>query len=620
MLSAPTASVSAWGWLLLGPALIAGFFIPGYLAFQRLNSPLPWLTSFIASGLLLFTGVLIINLTPLRLSLFSLGSFMVLAVLIGWRLRKPALTKLTMPSLIMNWANVRQECWWMLPAGISFLSLILHTYFEPLSGFDNFFRWNYLAQLMENQGSMAHYPPVTALDFRMYPWCDGIPPLVPIMNLWIYLSTGSKEAVLIIGRTLVELGLTLSLVWHLSQKLWGPTGARISILTLSTSTLFLWSMGIQQETGISGVAYLAMIALLLHYRETRLNSTAIWIGLAAAFGALSRDYNLILIPFALIGLTFAKASRRHILWAGTVAVLVAAPWYLRNAWITGNPLYPHEIGGLFPTNEVHVDYMHAIQESYSYSNASLSKSLFLGFVVGTGGLFLFALPGIVSGKFGARMISALGLISIALCLIAVPSTAGGPFYALRTLGPVLPLLAVAAGRWATFSPHSKIYFLGILLLPLSVDAARRSWIYPWFPDESPWNYTWSSWGQIAQFTETAQRDPIWPRLEKVAQGESIVVPHPNHHVLLARAGGHPIPMFSPEVEALTHGSDLHSFAESIKALRRQRVRFVILTDDGLQNTRFLQSKPVTRELLSIEPALRYNGLLIYDLVLIEHKL
>lgn len=618
MLSSQASSVSVWAWLLLSPVLITGFFLPGYLLFQRLRTPLPWLTSFIGSGLILFQGVLILELTPLRLSLFSLSLFLGLMGLIGWRLRPSPLPKFSWPQ--GNWRGIAREWWWGIPVTLSILSVLLHAYFEPLAGFDNFFRWNYLAQLMEAQGSLAHYPPMTALDFRFYPWCDGIPPLVPILNLWIYLGTGSSAGVLIVGRLLVELALTLALIWHVSNKLWGATGARISLLAVSTSTLFLWSLSIQQETGVSGIAYLALCALLLDYRNAPNSSTAIWLGLTAGFGALCRDYNLILIPVTLIGVYLAKASKRDLLLTTVAAVLVTLPWYLRNFWITGNPLFPHDLGGLFPTNLVHHDYMQAIRDTYSYANTNLPQVLLQGFFISAGALFLLSLPGLFTRQFGSHVIVALVLVSLSLCLLAVPSTAGGPYYALRILGPALPLLAIASGRLAQWQSPRRLAILGLALLPLSADAARRSWIFPWFPTASPWNYTWNTWRQIDQFIRDSRNDPLWAQLKKVAQGESVVILHPSQQVLLFLAGGNPIPLFSPEIEALTHSGNEQIFSEAIETLRRKRVRFVILTDDGLQNTRYFRSKPVSRELLSMEPALRKNSLLIYDLVLIQRQL
>ncbi|MFI5357616.1 MAG: glycosyltransferase family 39 protein, partial [Opitutales bacterium] len=302
MIPSPETSTPWLAGLLLGPIVLSGFLFSGHLAFRGLKSPLPWATAAIGSLLLLFLGGLGLDLLGVPLTARTLGAWLGLTSLAGWWLggRGPIASR----RLNWTWPSWR-EAWWVLPCIVAFGSILAFGLCDPLSGFDNFFRWNYLALVMQHQGSLAHYPPASAADFRVYPWCDGIPPLVPIANLWIYLGTHSTSGALIVGRLVVELGLTLGLVWHLARQLWGPTGARVAVLVLSTSSLFGWSMGMEQETGLSGVAALALAALILAYREAPSLSTAIWIGLTAAVSALCRDYNLVFIPAALIALAAA---------------------------------------------------------------------------------------------------------------------------------------------------------------------------------------------------------------------------------------------------------------------------------------------------------------------------
>ena len=472
---------------------------------------------------------------------------------------------------------------------------------------------------MAAQGSLDHYPAVTALDFRFYPWCDGIPPMVPVFNLWIYLGTGSTAGSLIIGRLAVEMALTLGLVWHLAGRMWGPNGARVAILALSTSTLFLWSIGTQQETGMTGIALLAVASLLTEYRKSPAPATAVWVALAAVFGALCRDYNLILIPCAMIGLVLAKAPRRHLLYALGTAVLVGSPWYIRNAWFTGNPLFPHDLGGWLPTNDVHRDYMAAVRSIFTYANPILWHAVLNGLLVGAGALGLLALPGLLSRKFGARIIALLALVSLALCLIAIPSTAGGATYALRVMGPGLPLLAVAAGRIGIGRARRTLVLIGLGLLPLSVDAARRSWNFVWHPHDSPWPYTWTRWVKTQADLQAWRQHPIWPQLVVAAEGESIIVQQPDHHIALTRLGGNPVPLFSPEADVLTAAGPI-AFDDAVNVLRQRRVRFVVLSDDQMQNTLLLRSYPVTARLLSMTPSVTIDQLRFYNLELIAQDL
>ncbi len=63
---------------------------------------------------------------------------------------------------------------------ISLLGVIfaLRVTLAPECGFDSIFRWDFLAERMLYLRNFKFYPPMTAADFRIYPYADGIPPLV----------------------------------------------------------------------------------------------------------------------------------------------------------------------------------------------------------------------------------------------------------------------------------------------------------------------------------------------------------------------------------------------------------------------------------------------------------
>ena len=370
---------------------------------------------------------------------------------------------------------------------------------------------------------------------------------------------------------------------------------------------------------MAGIAFLVLAALLMEYQKSPSTATAVWVGLAAVFGALCRDYYLILIPVAWVGLALLKAPRRHLLFALGAAVLVGSPWYVRNGWLTGNPLFPHDLGGWLPTNDVHRDYMAAVRSIFTYANPILWHAVLNGLLVGAGALGLLALPGLLSRKFGARIIALLALVSLALCLIAIPSTAGGATYALRVMGPGLPLLAVAAGRIGIGRARRTLVLIGLGLLPLSVDAARRSWNFVWHPHDSPWPYTWTRWVKTQADLQAWRQHPIWPQLVVAAEGESIIVQQPDHHIALTRLGGNPVPLFSPEADVLTAAGPI-AFDDAVNVLRQRRVRFVVLSDDQMQNTLLLRSYPVTARLLSMTPSVTIDQLRFYNLELIAQDL
>jgi 4-amino-4-deoxy-L-arabinose transferase-like glycosyltransferase len=50
-----------------------------------------------------------------------------------------------------------------------------------------------------------------------------------------------------------------------------------------------------------------------------------------------------------VGLAWRRLSYRQVLVFAVPAIVVALPWYVKNAVLTGNPFYPHIFGGLNPS-------------------------------------------------------------------------------------------------------------------------------------------------------------------------------------------------------------------------------------------------------------------------------
>jgi len=616
----PDATVSISAWLLFGPAVVIGFFLQGYLTFHWLPSRQPLVTSFIASGLILFFAVLAGDALGIALSREYLMVMVGAASLGGWLLAKRQRpTPASRPA--RSWTPLRhwwREAWWWVPCLIATVSLLAHLIWEPLSGFDNLFRWDYLARVMASQQSLQHYPPVTAEDFQVYPWCDGIPPLVPVMNLWLYFFTGSSAEIIGSLRAAVEFGLTVTLVWQISGRLWGTLGAKVSLLVLGTSSLFLSSISMAQETGLSGIALLALTALLLDYREKPEAGTAVWIGLAAGFAGLCRDYNLLFLPVTLALLAAARARQAH--WwlaAGTMAIAVT-PWYLRNLWVTGNPLFPHTLGGLFNSNAAHQQTMRAIQAAWSlFAEGQDLLDLVTLAVVGAGLLFFAALPGLRPDRFGNIVLATLAATTTALWLASISSTAGGWTYSVRVLGPALPLLAIAGGG-VTGHLRRRWAITGVALCTfLTVDAARRSWLFVINPLAPITPYTWQQWNRWDQFVHAYRGSSLWAALSSAANGESIVVDHPNFVVLGRRSGANMVPLFSPQVEALWRDAPALPFSALQRQLRAQGIRFVVLTGGAYPELNYYKSAPGVMTLLAHKPTVVTGGLWIYDLLLLE---
>ena len=607
------------GWLallLLLPSVTFGFFICGRLIFLALPSPLPWASAFLGSFLALFGCVLGLDGLSLPVNLSTLGGLLTLLSVTGWLIAgRPALSISPLKSLPhFDWRDLI----WLTPCLLMISSLLVQGWLNPLAGWDNCFRWNYLALLVHDQSSLAHYPPVSTADYRVYPWSDGIPPGVPFLNLWLYLSTGSTAGVLIIGRIATELALIITLTWRLAKRLHGEVGARVSILALSTSALFAWSIGLAQETGTTAVCLLILVNLLHDYRSNPARSTAIWIGLAAAAAALCRDYNLIFPPLALGLLAHARAPRRDLLAATTAALLVASPWYVRNAWITGNPLFAHDLGGLLATNPFYADTMVRIRAFWSpFHRPDAIPGLLAALFAGTGLLGFLALTSPRRNQPRSPDIAAVLLVLITLWILSVPNTAGGWNYSLRILGPIMPFLALGVGSWSRHLSNRSLPWIGLLVLPFSADAARRSWIFVNTPLESPWPYNWKTFSAYQPDVAAVQDPDSFQALITLAQGEGIVLDQANYVVGVRRRGGVAISIFSPEVETLTQAEAGKPIAQTVAELRALKIRFVVLTQQDDFNTFCALFHRSMRRIWVIPPTLDLGAVRLYDLAVMN---
>lgn len=618
LLSTPDASASLGSWLLLAPACLAGFWLPGRLAFARLPSPARAATDVLGSLLLLFFAVLANDTLRIPITLASLSLWLALGVVViralSPRAALPNLAPAAAPRAAWSLRRLLGEAWWALPCALAFGSVLARGLVDPLAGWDNVWRWNHLALLMRDTGSLAAYPPVSADDFRLYPWCDGIPPLVPVANLWIYLATGSACGQLIVARLALELGLVALLVWRLAAAWWGPLGARLALLALAGSSLFLGAVALAQESGLTAALLLTLVAAAFAFHQEPRPGHAVWLALAAAGCALCRDYNLLFAPLALGLLLFLRAPRTHLVAAAAVLLLVAGPWYLRNALRTGNPLFAHDLGGWLPTNPFHAFFMAGIRAKFNLTSQMPSLPLLAATLgIGIASLLLAAAPALL--RRDRRLVLVLGPAgtTVLLWLLAVGSTAGGLLYSLRVLGPSLPLLAVLAGAWASRPPLPRAAILALLAL-FAADAGRRQWILPVDPLSPPFRPDLVGWQKTDDLNHRFGRAALWSALGDSAGGAAILVDHPFFVVLGARSGAPVVPLFSPQADPLTRAASDAGREEITADLLRRGVRFIVLDLESCPGIAAYSRHPGLAAFLSIAPTGTFEGLVIYDLL------
>jgi hypothetical protein len=603
--------------VLLVPA-VALFLLPGWLLGRVFRAPLPGVTAFLGSSALLFNVILLLDAARLPLELRTIGYAFAAATgivaLVARRrssVRAFAQREPAQAPRGLDWI-------WLVPPSLALVSIVARTLVEPLAGYDNAFRWDYLARLILSQHSLAGYPPVRAHDFDLYSWCDGIPPLAPFLNFVIYAVAGAADARLIALRAASEFLLLACLAYRFSRDLWGRSGGWASLAVLGSCTLFIWGLAIEQETGLTAIALVAMVYFIERPRTAGepAGSSAFWAGIAAGIGALSREYGLY---FVILGGLLWLVRRKRGLVGGFLlpAMAVASPWYVRN-WIkTGNPVFP-AMGRVFPTNPVHVEIMRDISSYWGLGTSPVSLGtvpLVLVAVAGSVGILGFV--GLFRGRFRRLGIGAGILVVATLWVWSMPETAGGWNYSMRVLLPALVLGAVLAGWIGTLQGWPRTAG-ALLFAALSVDSARRAWLLPDFPFSTPWTASFSEWRRHRAEVDSHSGGEVWAILTKVANGRYIVVDSPGLHAAITSIGGHATPFESPRFAPALDPS--LSLEGAMLELRRDHVRFITFSIRNPVVNQFIQRHATLRELASdYQPVTGHGGQLIFDLEYLTKK-
>ena len=602
--------------LIMWPLLISGLLLPGYLLGRRLRSPVPWLSAFLGSAVLVFYLVLGLDALHVPLGLTSLAVGLAgvngLLFMVSLPARDPAHPPAAPAERVLPRGL---DLLWLVPLGCALTAITVRAVLEPLSGYDNVFRWDFLAQQMLRTGTLAFYPPVSSTDFNLYGWCDGIPPLVPVLNFWSYLSAGQSTALATTPRVLLEAALLFYAVWRLARSLWGPSAGWPATAALSVTPLVLWGVALGQETGLTALALVAMFLFLDEHRRDDAHGSLFWAGLAAGAGALTREYGLVWPLIGLGTLAWHGGLRKGWKIFGLTAVVVGAPWYLRN-WIhTGNPLFSHDLGGIFPVNAVHDALMRTISELYRVSANPDLVPFGLRSLAAIAGLT--AALGLWGGLRAARPAAPLLAGGVAVAVLwywSISQTAGGWVYSTRVLTPALALAAVLAGRLLALA-RTRTWLVAALFIPLSADAALRSLYLPGDALMAPWQLSPTRWRDLGAVIAASQDSRSWSALAAATRPFGIIVDDPARHALLAAQGARAVPLPSPELAGLFQPSQ--SFAASLAGLRARGLRFVMLSPHSLHLARFAEKTPFLNELRAHHPPVLNRGdFLLYDLQLI----
>jgi len=596
--------------------LAAGLIVPGWLLGRVLRAPAGPAGAFLGSAVVLFQVVLALSAFGLPLDFNHLAGGLAVVSLACWGVqRRYDRSRPPNPVTPPRWVPWSREHWLLLPVGLGLASIALKAGLEPLSGVDNGFRWDHLARQMMATKGLDFYPPVADRDFLLYFWCDGIAPMISDLYLWCYLSLGQAvrgaTTLLVVGQG----ALLFHVVYQLAARRAGASAGRVATALLATSPLLLWGVAMGQETGLTALSLASMLLFLDHYRTEPRAGWLVWAGLAAGASALGREYGLAFVPLGWFALLHRGQLRRGAAAFTFSAAAVALPWFIRNWDRTGNPLFSHELGGLFPVNPAHRACMRCIEEfTRFWESPGEMGRMAVALVV----LALLPLSlGLLTGLRRWRDFAPWGLAMVlmtGLWLWSVRETAGGMIYSLRVLTPAIALGAalggVALGRLA--STRRSLWALLILTIGFSLDASVRALYMPFDHLIAWWRNPPAAWLEFgAQWHPDA--DPAWRAIAAAAGRHRILVLGPTHYAILTGLGAEAVPPWSPRV--LPIGDPQRSFADNLAALRSQGFRFVVIPRNDQVTDLFVSSSRFLRELrATARPTLINSDFALYDLL------
>jgi hypothetical protein len=601
---------------LLFPALLAaGLFGPGWLLGRVLRTNGGAIGAFLGSAALLVNVVLGLTVAGITIDFFHLAIGLaavcaLLAAVARFRMHNLRLSIVPSSPAPLSWPAPRLL---VVPLALGGAAMLVRAIVDPLSGFDTLFRWDFLAQQLFRIGTLNFYPPVSAADFMRYPWCDGIAPLVSTEYFWAYLSLGRIEPWATAPVVVAQAVLLFAVIFQLAAAKVGSHAGWWAAALASTCSILLWSVAMGQETGLTALSLASMLLFLERARAAPESGWLVWAGIAAGVGGLAREYGL---AFVLIGLGTLIATRtrvRGLLQFATAAFIVAAPWYLRN-WIrTGNPLYGHELGGLFPGNAVNASYFSVVGELRGLGSAAARPSAVAVVITMLAGVLLvFAACGMIARRRDCRAWIASMVVVATLWIWSIGQTSGGPVYALRVLTPLLAIGAAFGGIWLSQQASARLRGAAVCLMCIGAgDAAIRSLYLPVDPFASWWRLRPTAWLEPRKYSDWWNNHPAWSALSAAADRRAIIVDAPYEQVVLTRLGAHVVPLVSPALAYLFLGdANLNSH---LVRLRADGIRFIVRSVGNDVVDAQLARAPFFRALQKHPPTVKFPTCHVYDL-------
>ncbi len=244
-------------------------------------------------------------------------------------------------TTLARWLQNPRPPWWFLIYAVWMAGLTLFAALAPPWGWDSLFYHLVVPQRALQSGS---WPAAAGVPHFLYP------SLVESLFAWCMAVAGDRAAAPL--HALFALS-TAGAVYALARRLTSRRTAWMAVAVWSSMPM-VFVLSSWAYTDMALAFFLAVAALAL--MEWDESGESRWLTLAGACAglALGVKYTALigaagLGTYVLLKLLMRRSSWRAavsaILYFALPALLLASPWYLRNAVVTGNPIYPFLLGG-----------------------------------------------------------------------------------------------------------------------------------------------------------------------------------------------------------------------------------------------------------------------------------
>jgi hypothetical protein len=367
---------------------------------------------------------------------------------------------------------------------------------------------------------------------------------------WLYASAGRHLPALTSILVAMQFTFTVAFTYGAAGALLQRRTAILAAAILASCGLYFDSVVMGQETGLTALSIAAMLYFIVTTegaQDLRAMGAA---GLAAALCALSREYGWIAVVAGVIALVWRSQPRRCVAFFVGIAVTAAAPWYLRNWIVAGNPFYSLRFLN-FAVNPVHaaiMDYYNSVNGVWHATANPFGRALRYAMLLGA----LAILTGLVGGLQRFRARGYLIIVAAVIGLVwaqSVGYTSGGIEYSMRVLSPALVALAIlgAAALEPWTKRRSKFGAVISIIVLSQIWTAAQGLVFPNDSLQLRANDWFNALGPNPQPVEFQLRDQF---LKHLRRGSRVLTDSAILHAALTDLGVDIVPVWSPEASCV----------------------------------------------------------------------